>query len=271
MSIKKIAIVVGYGQSNEIGTGVAPRYTGFFAATDPNNYVRHTPITGGQSVPFLVSGTPGSYNGCSIFQKLAEAIAAKTGWQVVVDNKAIGGTGVVDQWAGWDTGNGRVKRPGEVGYDPTAKIASVTTAVALWESRGYEVWTMTSGHQNDLTANRSVTDIVQANIDIQNAAIASGASKVFVGKTIRYLGGATEAEWDAGGKIQLVAAQTVSGIGPKAFVGGDLSANTDLRKLIADTTVGSASDSQAHIHMNHAGVCWASKVWFDALIAGGHV
>lgn len=268
---RKIALIVGYGQSNELGTGTAPRYTGLFSPVDPNNFVRHAPILGNQTVPFLVAGTPGSYTACSPFQKLSEGIASRTGWVVALDNKAVGGTGVVDGWAGWDSGNSRVKRPGEAGYDPNARVSGLVAAVANRVSQGYEVWMITAGHQQDLTAYRGVTDIAQANVDIQNACIAAGASKVFVGKTTRYYGGSTEAEWDAGGKIHLVAAQTIAALGGRGFAGGDLSGNTDLRKLVADGTVGTAPDSQAHIHLNHSGVCWAAKVWYDALVSGGHI
>lgn len=261
MSQRKIAMVVGYGQSNEAGTGTAPRYSGLIAAHDPNNYVRHTPLYSNSPNPFYVTGTPGNSTACSIFQKLAEVIALRKGWKVALENKAIGGSAAVDNWAGYASA---VKRPGDAGYDPNSYIANTVASVAAWVARGYEVWTFTAGHQSDLAASRSVSDIVTANTDIQAALIAAGASKVFVGKTPRYVGGAYEAEFDAGGKIHQIAANTIAGIGSKAFAGGDLSANTDLSKVVAGGGLN-------NIHINHAGVCWAAGVWRDALIAGGHI
>lgn len=262
MSQRKLAIVVGYGQSNEYGTGTAPRYAGLIASYDPNNYVRHIPLFSHSPNPFYTVGTPGNGTACSIFQRLAEVIAQRRGWRVAVENKAVGGTGVVDNWAGL-TGSS-VRRPGDISYDPSSNIANLVATVTAWVARGYEVWTMTAGHQTDLGNSRSVDNIVTANVDIQNACILAGASKVFVGKTIRYIGAAYETEFDAGGKIHQIASQTITAIGAKAFAGGDLSANTDLTKIVS-------GGGGNNIHMNHAGVCWAAGVWRDALISGSHI
>lgn len=262
MSQRKIALVVGYGQSNEGGTGTTPRYASLATTYDPNNYVRHIPVYASTANPFWTTGTPGNGTACSIFQKLAEAIALRTGYKVAVENKAIGGTGVVDNWAGW-TGSA-VKRPGDAGYDPNSYIANTVAVVAAWAARGYSVWMLTSGHQTDMSNSRSVADMVTANLDIQNACITAGASKVFVGVTPRYIGSAYETEFDSGGKFLQVRDNTIAGIGAQAFAGGDLSGLSDLSKVVAG---GGANQ----IHINHVGVCWAAGVWRDALIAGGHI
>lgn len=266
-----IAMIIGYGQSNEKGTGTAPRYTGTMATVDPNNYVKPTLRYARQSnISGAVStGTPGSYTACSMFDRLADIIAIRTGRDVLIDNRAVGGTGVCAQWAG--KSGATLLRPGDVGYDPSARIAAVTTAVASYVANGYEVWSFTAGHQADLGAGETTTNIITAVSDIVASVKTSGASKIFVGKTPRYLGGPTESAWDAGGAIHQIAAGVINAGGSGVYAGGDLSSLADLSMYIADGTVGTGSDGQAHVHLNHGGVCHAANVWRDALIAGGHI
>ncbi len=266
-----IAMVIGYGQSNEKGTGTAPRYTGTLAAVDPNNYVkpslryaRQSNISGA-----LSTGTPGSYTACSIFDRLADIIAIRTGRDVIIDNRAVGGTGVCAQWAG--KSGATLLRPGDVGYDPSSRISAVTTSVAAYAAAGYEVWSLTAGHQADLGAAETTANIITAVGDIVAAVKTAGASKVFVGKTPRYIGGPVESAWDAGGAIHLIASGVIGAGGSGVYAGGDLSALSDLSMYIADGTAGTAADGQAHVHLNHGGVCHAANIWRDALIAGGHI
>lgn len=269
MALKPIAIVVGYGQSNEKGTGVAPRYTGSLSATDPNGYVRAGYARATASIVSAATavGTPGNWPAASMFDRLADIIAMRTGRGVVIDNRAVGGTGVVVQWAG--ESGGVPLRPWQGGYDPSARVAGVVASVASYVAAGYEVWQITAGHQADLAAGKSVSNIVTAASDIALACVAAGASRVLVGKTPRYLGGPTESAWDAGGSIHQIADGIVSAVGAPAVIGGDLSSMADLSHFVADGTVGTASDSQAHVHLNHAGVCRAANIWRAALVAAG--
>lgn len=266
-----IALVIGYGQSNEKGTGAAPRYTGTAATVDPDDWVKPNLAYASPSATSAAtgSGTPGTWTAASMFDRLADIIAIRTGRRVVLDNRSVGGTGVVAQWAG--KSGATLLRPGDSGYDPSSRISAVTTSVAAYAAAGYEVWSITAGHQNDLAAAETTANIITAVGDIVAAVKAAGASKVFVGKTPRYLGGATEAEWNTGGAIDLIASGVIASGGANVYAGGDLSGLADLSLYIADGTVGTASDSQAHVHLNHAGVCHCANIWRDALIAGGHI
>lgn len=278
MSQRKIALIIGYGQSNENGTGVAARLAGTaIAAADTANNIRHQSIFGQANVSLTT--TAPYVQMTSMFQLLAESIAARTGHCVEVINKSIGGTAATDSWCGWDSRVPRICTPGETsqagttgtgmgtgtgstGYDPASYIANFLTAITTAVAQGYEVWTLTAGHQTDLTLARSTAQIIAASAHIQNRALAAGASKVFVGKTPRYISGATEAEWNAGGAIHQIAEGVLAAV-PGSFAGGDLSGNLDTKLC--------ATDNLQYIHLNHAGVCWAAGVWRDALIAGGHI
>lgn len=258
---KKLALVIGYGQSNERGTGVAPRLAGTaILNSDTANNVRHQSIFGSPNQSLTT--TAPYVEPCSIFQKLSEAIALRTGWTVSVYNYAKGGSSVTDSWCGWDAGNSRVKTLGDAGYDPNTYIAPMIAKITALVAQGNEVWTITAGHQQDLVVARPVEQIIAASASIQLRAQVAGASKVFVGKTPRYIGGATVAEWDAGGKIHLIADGVVAAVSG-AFVGADLSANTDTSLC--------ATDDLQYIHLNHAGVCWAAEKWLDVLKAGKHI
>lgn len=258
---KKLALVIGYGQSNERGTGVAPRLAGTaILNSDVANNVRHQGIFGTPSQSLTT--TAPYVEPCSMFQKLAEAIAIRTGWTVSTHNFAKGGSSVTDSWCGWDAGNSRVKVFGDAGYDPNTYIAPMIAKITSLVAQGVEVWTFTAGHQQDLVVARPVAQIISASAEIQTRSKAAGASKVFVGKTARYISGASESEWDAGGKIHQIADGVVAAV-PGAFVGADLSADTD--------TSLRATDDLQYIHLNHAGVCWAAEKWFDVLKAGSHV
>lgn len=257
MARRKIALIIGYGQSVEGGTGVAPRLAGTaILNADVANNVRHSSIFGAprQSLTTLAPYV----SPCSIFDKLAESLALYTGLHFQVYNKAVGGTAATDSWCGWDAANGRIKAQGESGYDPGGLIAALVAAVTNAVASGYEVWMVTAGHQQDISLGRPVSQIIAASVHIQQRAIAAGAKKVFVGKTARYVGGGTESEWNPGGKIHQIASGVLSGV-PGSLVGGDLSANTDINLR--------ATDNVQYIHLNHAGVCWASGVWLDAMIS----
>ena len=197
-----------------------------------------------------------------MFDKLAESIALKTGLHVQLYNKAVGGTAATDSWCGWDSTNNRIKAQGESGYDPGGLIAALISAVTNAVAAGYEVWMITAGHQQDISLGRPVDQVIAASVHIQQRAIAAGAKKVFVGKTPRYVGGGTETEWSAGGKIHQIAAGVLAGV-PGSLVGADLSANTDVNLR--------ATDNVQYIHLNHAGVCWAAGMWLDAVIASGAI
>ena len=145
---------------------------------------------------------------------------------------------------------------------PGVPARSMIAKVATLVSQGVEVWTITAGHQQDLVVARPTDQIIAASAQIQIRAKEAGASKSFVGKTPRYIGGATVAEWYSGGKIHLIADGVVAAV-PGAFSGADLSANTDTSLY--------ATDDLQYIHLNHAGVCWAAEQWMDTLIAGGHI
>jgi hypothetical protein len=259
MAQRKIALVIGYGQSNERGTGVAARIAGTAVLnSDTNNNVRHTSVFGQANVGLT---TTAPYVGpIGMFEKLGEHLALETGWCVEVVNKAVGGTAAVDSWCGWDSTNLRPKVSGDAGYDPSSLISGFTTAISSAVAQGYEVWTITQGHQQDITLGRTAAQTIAASVYIQQRAIAAGASKVFVGKTPRYIGGASEAEWNAGGMIHLVAAGVLAGI-PGSIAGADLSGNLD-NKLCA-------TDNIQYIHLNHAGVCWAAEKWLAAFKAAG--
>lgn len=255
MAQRKIAIVVGYAQSNERGTGVAARIAGTAVLnSDSNNNVRHSSVFG-QANTSLTTTAP-YVQPCGIFEKVAEHLALETGWCVEVVNKAVGGTAATDSWCGWDAGAGRIKVPGEGGYDPSNLISSFLSGVTSAVAQGYEVWTVTAGHQQDLQLGRPVSQIIEASAHIQQRAIEAGASKVFVGKTPRYINGSTEAEWNTGGKIHQIAAGVIARI-PIAVAGADLSGQLD-NKLCAN-------DNVPYIHLNHAGVCWAAEVWLAAV------
>lgn len=261
MARRKIALIVGYGQSNEAGTGVAPRLAGTaILNADVANNVRHTSVFG---APRQSLTTVAPYvSPCGIFDKLAESIALYTGLHVQLYNKAVGGTAATDSWCGWDSANGRIKAQGESGYDPSNLISGVINQVTSAVANGYEVWMITAGHQQDLSLGRPVDQVIAASAHIQQRAIAAGASKVFVGKTPRYVNGATEAEWNDGGKIHQIAAGVIAAV-PGALAGGDLSANTDVNLR--------ATDNVQYIHLNHAGVCWGAGKWLDAIIASGAI
>jgi hypothetical protein len=255
MTQRKVALIIGYGQSNERGTGVAPRLAGTAVlSSDTANNVRHTAVFGQANVSLTT--TAPYVEPCSIFQKVGEHLAMETGWVVNVVNKAVGGTAATDSWCGWDSTNNRIKTSGESGYDPSGLIAAFVAAITSAVAQGYEVWTITAGHQQDITLGRPVDQVIAASVYIQQLAIAAGATKVFVGKTPRYIGGATEAEWNTGGKIHLIAAGVLAGI-PGSYAGADLSTNTDTKLC--------ATDNIQYIHLNHAGVCWAAEKWLIAM------
>lgn len=257
MAKRKIALIVGYGQSNENGTGVAARLAGTaILNSDVANNVRHTSVFGAPSQSLTT--TAPFVQPCGMFDKLAESIALRTGLHVKLYNMAKGGTAVTDSWCGWDSTNLRIKAQGESGYDPNSYITNTINQVTAAVANGYEVWMITAGHQQDLSLGRPVDQVIAGSAHIQNRAIAAGASKVFVGKTPRYVGGATEAEWNAGGNIHQIAYGVIAAV-PGALVGADLSANTDLNLR--------ATDNSQYIHLNHAGVCWAAGMWLDAMIA----
>ena len=260
MAQRKIMLNIGYGQSNELGTGVAPRMDGTTSITTSNIgvNVRHTSVFGGPNVSLTVAGTPGAVSAASIFQKLAEHIALETGWIVGVQNFARGGTAVTDNWCGWDDTNKRILVPGETGYDPSSFITNTITGVTSAVAAGYEVWSITAGHQQDIQLGRTVTQIVSASTHIQQRAIEAGASKVIVGKTPRFIGGSYEAEFNPGGKFHQIADGVIAAI-PNAIAGGDLTTNTD-KSLCA-------TDNLQFIHLNHAGVCWAAEKWLNAIKA----
>lgn len=257
---RKICLVIGYGQSNERGTGVATnRING--ATIDPNvpgPNVHYRSIFGQPESGLVTTGTPGSSSTSSMFSLLKEAIALETGWDVMLINRAQGGTGAVDAWVGWDAANTRLKAQGESGYDPSSYIDKLVGSVQLMASRGYEVWTITQGHQNDVAVNRPVDKIIEASVHIQQRAIAAGASKVLVGRGNRYIGGSYEAEYNPGGKIHQIADGVLASI-PGAIAGADLSTNVDVNLC--------AKDSLPYIHLNHAGVCWAAEKWLNAIKA----
>lgn len=254
---KKLALVIGYGQSNELGTGVAARLAGTaILNSDSANNVRHSSVFG---LPRQSLTTTAPYvQPASMFDLLKESIALQTGWAVQLFNFARGGTACTDNWCGWDSGNNRAKTVGESGYDPTGLIAATVAGVSDAVSAGYEVWTITQGHQQDLTLGRTADQVVAASAHIQNRLVAAGASKVFIGKTPRFIGGATEAEWNAGGKIHLIADGVVAAV-PGAIVGADLTEATDLALK--------ATDNLQYVHLNHAGGCWAARKWFKAMQA----
>ena len=267
MAQRKIMLNIGYGQSNELGTGVAPRMDGTTSIITSNIgvNVRHTSVFGRPNVSLTVAGTPGAVSAASIFQKLAEHIALETGWIVGVQNFARGGTAVTDNWCGWDGTNKRILAPGETGYDPSSLIANTITGVTSAVAAGFEVWSITAGHQNDITisdvnnaAFRPVQQIISGSAHIQNLALAAGASKVIVGKTPRFIGGSYEAEFDPGGKIHQIAAGVIAAV-PGAIAGADLTGNLDTRLC--------ATDNLQFIHLNHAGVCWAAEKWLHAIKA----
>jgi hypothetical protein len=259
MAQRKIALVIGYGQSNERGTGVAPRRTAGSAITntDTANNVRHTSVFGQANVSLTT--TAPYVEPCSMFQKLSEHIALETGWCVEVVNTAKGGTAATDSWCGWDTANGRIKSQGDAGYDPSGYIAGFVNAVSAAVVQGYEVWTITAGHQQDIVnLNRTAAQVIPASVHIQQRALAAGASKVIVGKTPRWIGSPKASEWDAGGLIHQIADGVIASI-PGAIAGADLSGNVDTQLC--------ANDDFPYVHLNHAGVCWAAEKWLNAIKA----
>lgn len=261
MAQRKICFIIGYDQSVGKGTGVAPRLAGTaILNSDTGNNVRHVSLFGQPNVSLTLVAT--SVEPCSMYQKLAESLAATMGCCVAVVNMAVGGTAATDNWCGWDATNLRVKFQGEAGYDPSSRIANFVSAVTTAVAQGYEVWTFTAGHQQDLSLGRPVDQIIAASVHIQQRALTAGASKVFVGKTARYISGATEAEWNAGGKIHQIAAGVIAAI-PTAIAGADLSGNLDTKLC--------ATDNQQYIHPNHAGVCWGAELWYLAIRAAGIV
>ena len=259
MAQKKLTLLIGYGQSNEGAIGTAPRLTG--AAISPNdtaNNVRHSSVFGR---PNMSLTTTAPYVApCSIFQKLAEHIALETGWCVDVVNKAVGGTAVTD-WVGFNASESRILAQGEAGYDPNGRIDGMVASVQAAVADGFEVWTITSGHQQDLVnyANtRTPAQAIAASAHIQNRLIAAGASKVLVGITPRWLTHSKEVEWNPGGTFHQVQQGVIAAV-PGALAGADLSANTDVNLR--------ANDDLPYVHLNHAGVCWAAEKWLNAIKA----
>lgn len=256
MAQRKIALVIGYGQSNERGTGVAPRLAGTaILNNDTANNVRHVSVFGQPNVSLTT--TAPYVEPCSMFQKLAEHMALETGWCVeAITSAAKGGTAATNNWCGWDATNNRALVQGEAGYDPSGHIAGFVAAVTAAVAQGYEVWTITAGHQQDVVnLARTAAQVIPASVHIQQRALAAGASKVIVGKTPRWIGSAKESEWNSGGIIHQIADGVVAAI-PGAIVGADLSVNTDTRLC--------ATDDLQYVHLNHAGVCWAAEKWLIA-------
>lgn len=119
---------------------------------------------------------------------------------------------------------------------------------------------ITAGHQQDLSIGRPVDQIIAGSIHVQQRAVAAGASKIFVGKTPRFIGGPNEVDWNADGKIHQIASGVLAGL-PGSIAGADLSVNTDTRLR--------ATDNMQFIHLNHVGVCWAAEKWLIAIKAAG--
>jgi hypothetical protein len=261
MAQRKVALVIGYGQSNEQGVGVNPRVAGVaISPTVIANNVRHQSVFG-PPVIGLTAASPAMVSMSSMFQKLAEHLALETGWAVRYANNCVGGQACTDSWVGWDSTNNRLKQIGESGYDPTGYIAGFLSNVTSAVAAGYEVWTITAGHQNDVNnTTHPVSSIIAASVHVQQRAIAAGASKVFVGITPRYIGSPGEANWNTGGTYPQIQQGVLAGI-PGSLVGADLSGNLDTKLC--------ATDNQQFIHLNHAGTCWAAEKWLKAFKAAG--
>lgn len=273
MAQKKVALIIGYGQSNEQGTGVSPQQGGVAIApqTIAHN-VRHQAVFGPPVVGSV--NTSPSVSTASMFQKMAEFLAAKTGWALRYRNNCIGGQSCTDSWVGYNTTAGRLCVPGEApsagntGYDPNGFLLSTSvpspgflTSVAAAVADGYEVWTFTAGHQNDVNnSTHTVAEIIAASAHIQNRAKALGASKQFIGITPRYIGSAGEANWNPGGIYQQIRDGVIAAV-PGALLGADLSGNLDTKLC--------ALDNQQFIHLNQAGICWAGEQWLNAIAASG--
>lgn len=273
MAQRKVAIIVGYGQSNEQGTGVSPTQGGVAIApqTIAHN-VRHQSIFG-PPVVGLTSAVP-SVATASMFQKFAEFLAARTGWAIRYRNNCIGGQAATNSWVGWHIQQNRMCVPGDTplgtagsistGFDPNGFLLSTSvtspgflTSVAAAVADGYEVWTFTAGHQNDVNnTTHTVAEIIAASAYIQNRAKALGASKQFIGITPRYIGSAGEANWNPGGIYQQIRDGVLAAV-PGSLAGADLSANTDTKLC--------ANDDQQFIHLNHAGICWAAEKWLNVV------
>lgn len=278
MAQKKVAIIVGYGQSNEQGTGVSPQQGGVAIApqTIAHN-VRHLPVFGPPAVG-SVNTTP-SVSTASMFQKMAEFLAARTGWAIRYRNNCVGGQSCTDSWVGYNTTAGRLCVPGEVpsagntGYDPNGFLLSASatspgflTSVTAAVADGYEVWTFTAGHQNDVNNSvHTVAEIIAASAHIQNRAKAivdgaGGKIKQYIGITPRYIGSAGEANWNPGGIYQQIRDGVIAAV-PGALLGADLSGNLDTKLC--------ANDNQQFIHLNQAGICWGGELWVNSVIASG--
>lgn len=256
---KKVCLVIAYAQSVEKGPGTSPNKVNGVAVapTVPGPNVRYTSIFGQPDVSLTsTSSPPGYIDTSSRFNLLREGIARETGWTVSLINRAVGNTGAVDSWVGWN--GSRIYNQGEAGYDPSSFIDKAVGSVQLAVSQGYEVWMYTAGHQNDIAANRPVDQIIAASVHIQNRCKAAGASKVIVGRTMRYIGGSYEAEFNPGGKIHQIADGVLAAI-PGSIAGADLSVNLDTNLCVKDIT--------PYIHPNHAGICWGAELEMNALKA----
>lgn len=271
MAKQRICLVVGYAQSVARGSGTAPNKIAVDPVdatkgvpvnpTTPRPNVRHQTMFGLPDVALgALTPAPGASSTSSMFSLLKEAIAAHTGWEVAIINRAQGNTGAVDAWCGWDAANGRIKKPGETGYDPGQLIDKLAGSVALATGNGFKVIMCTDGHNNDVAANRPVAQVIAASVHIQQRCKDAGASEVFVGRTARYIGGNYEAEFNPGGRIHQIADGVLAAI-PGSFPGGDLSDLTD--------TALYSWDDQPFIHPNHAGVQVGAERWFKAFLKSG--
>jgi len=258
---KKINFLV-IDQSNERGTGTAPNKVNNVAVlpTVPGPNVRQRTLFGRSNSVLIAAGTPGTVSTSSVFSALKERVAAHTGWDIGIMNKAQGNTGMVDAWVGRDPVTGLLYEQGQAGYDPSGLINDAVGSAQLAADRGDENWIFAAGGgQNDIAAQRPTAQIIQAKAHVISRIAAVGPHKIFIGRGNRYIGSVNESEWNApNGKIHLVADGVLAAF-PGAYRAGDASASTDVNRC--------AADSQPLIHLNHVGVLWWAGLIFDDLLA----
>lgn len=262
MAQRKIALVIGYGQSNEAGHSC--KFGDTLSTTNPIN-----------RVPSF-SGSPnyqnpsGSQTTWGMFHVLADLIGKRKGHSVIIENYAVDGTGIIGPstataWAGFSgavtTGTPLKYNNGapDAGYDPNSRIANTVAGVIALNAAGYEVWVIMQGGQSD-NGSWTAAQEAAALIEMMGRVSTAGASRIFYGVTPRQV---SVAGWNAGEFFQLTKTAVASGMAanPKFMLGADLS-NMNNTGNTPDANMFPSADA---VHANDIGTLWGAKQWYDLM------
>jgi hypothetical protein len=282
MSARKIALVIGYGQSNE--QGHAAKWGDALTTSNP---IMKVPVfrqnAAKASDPTFQAG---------MYEALAELIAKRKGHSVVVSNLAVGGSNSIglDNKSGnpdWtfytgSQGTGTVLLSGQGGYDPNGYIAAVQASVTAYVAKGYEVWSIMAGNDSNVMSNPvgdtgiwSAAKIAASLVNIMGLLDAAGARWLFwATSSVMYT---ARNPWAAGtGFYALLAAQLANNNQPvgmkdnaKFLAGADLTQLTSGGTGLTIDNAGFVGTGADNVHRNGMGCRICSELWYERLASIG--